>query len=311
MRHTDTALTVDDTSVAAVMDAMTDPEDFTVTDFTDVREVLNATLDTLGWRVFTEIELWAVADTQVLVTVDPEPGMRLASESLSVTDTFATAEASDGAGAVRHVLNQLLDMHRTLISNLYDRHPDSPVGPAPQLLASVVDYLWAVGTDDNLRQDDRDRPGHVSHAVRELARWLDIATVSVRYRLPTHLRQSLRPGYTSEHVAEVLSELNECSRLRLICVWDHHDLTIGYHGNPTVYVQSIYQLYQPCYRLLSWLGAIENPQIPPPDGPGMPAAWIGDIATDIDIAQYPDIAADAHLSRSHHTGYTRVNYTRT
>ncbi|MEU6191335.1 hypothetical protein [Nocardia sp. NPDC047038] len=300
MASSDTAAAVNDTELAAVMTALPDSQDFVVTDVWNVHEVLTAARDALGSRPFTDVEVWAVEDSHLLVTLEAQPGIRLASESLRVLDTFATDSAVVGSGAVGHVLDQLARLHRSLVDDLYSQFPDIPPSPDRRMLASVVDYLWEVETADYSRQDDDGRSGHILHDLRGLARWLDIATVTALLPLPTQLRGSLRPGFSPDHANKVLSELGACSWLRPICLWDCHDPDTGYHGNPTVYLHGSYQLYQPSARLLAWLGTPADPDAPAPDSPGLPATWIGDIATDIDLAERPDISADACTSHQDH-----------
>lgn len=313
MRSLDSAPTVNDTALAAVLRTLDDP-DFRVIDVTSIHEVIEAALSALG-RVpaFNDIEVWAIEPSRVLIVVDAQPGIRLSSEPVPLAETFAAPGAVTGAGAVRHVLDGLLRLHHQLIDDLGAQYPDIPPRPDPAAVARVLDDRFDVETADYLGEDTAGRTHHIMHDLRALARWYDIATSPVRYGLPGHLRGTLRAGHSAADVERACSELGDCSRLRLICLWDHHDPVTGYRGNPALYVQTRYQLYHACADLLAWFGLGADPATPPLDGPGVPATWIGEIATDLDLTDRPDIAADLERTYVHrpHAVQAPHSYTRT
>ncbi|WP_331758015.1 hypothetical protein OG225_41870 (plasmid) [Nocardia sp. NBC_01377] len=104
---------MNDIKLAAVLGILRDSSDFRVTDVLSVCEVLEAAA--AGCRcAFTEIEVWDVGESNLLIVVEAQPGMRLASEPLSLTETFVDDDIAPGADTVRDVLNQLLCLHRSL-----------------------------------------------------------------------------------------------------------------------------------------------------------------------------------------------------
>ncbi|WP_225730934.1 MULTISPECIES: hypothetical protein [unclassified Nocardia] len=139
---------------------------------------------------------------------------------------------------------------------------------------AVVDYNWSEESTDFRRHDDGQ--DHIFRSLSTLARWLDISITRPRYRLPEHLRGSMIGGYSAETVNRVLGELSDLSDLYVVCVWELFDDFYG--GDSWFYIQSRYQLYTLGGDLWAWL----NDQAP--NGPGLPASWIGDPVLDVRLS---------------------------
>lgn len=128
--HTGTSVTVDDTLLATVMETLDDSSDFRVADVLSVCAVLEAAA-TGCWRAFTEIEVWDIGKSNLLIVVEAQPGMRLTSEPLSLIETFVDEDTAPGADTVRDVLDQFLCLHRSL-TDLGEHRADGADQPAVQ-----------------------------------------------------------------------------------------------------------------------------------------------------------------------------------
>ncbi|WP_331761061.1 hypothetical protein OG225_43245 (plasmid) [Nocardia sp. NBC_01377] len=137
--------TITDTELHDIIaSARLDLELFVITDFDDVQAILHVALDHTHEPTrdqLNDIALWSVENgTHLLLTIDATSGLRPASASLRVTETFVhpddNAPASEG---LRHVLNELLAHHHALNTAL-DQHRNQ--SPAPQ--QADIDRLEAL-----------------------------------------------------------------------------------------------------------------------------------------------------------------------